>query len=57
MDHCGIVVDRCGSLWVVVDRCGLFRVLVTTNNCEKETTFTVCETTWQVYYDYARGTE
>ena len=57
VDHCGIVVDRCGSLWVVVDRCGLFRVLVTTNNCEKETTFTVCETTWQFYYDYARGTE
>ena len=40
VDSCGVVVDRCGSLWVVVDRCGSlwvivgrcgsFRVLVTT---------------------------
>ena len=30
MGRCGIVVGRCGLLWVVVDRCGSFRVLVTT---------------------------
>ena len=23
MDRCGIVVDRCGSLWIVVDHCGI----------------------------------
>ena len=30
VDSCGVVVDRCGSLWVIVGRCGSFRVLVTT---------------------------
>ena len=22
MDRCGVVVDRCGSLWIVVGHCG-----------------------------------
>ena len=35
MDRCGIVVDRCGSLWIVVGRCGSFRVLVTTSRRSK----------------------
>ena len=30
VDRCGVVVGRCGSLWIVVARCGSFRVLVTT---------------------------
>ena len=31
MGRCGVVVGRCGSLWIVVGRCGSFHVLVTTD--------------------------
>ena len=28
VDRCGIVVGRCGSLWIVVGRCGSLWVIV-----------------------------
>jgi hypothetical protein len=35
--RCGVVVGRCGSLWIVVGRCGSFHVLVTTNSLDNNT--------------------
>ena len=37
MDRCGIVVDRCGSLWVVVGRCGSLWVVPGFSNYGRRT--------------------
>ena len=43
LGRCGIVVGRCGSLWVVVGRCGSFRVLVTTKQNRRKADKRKCQ--------------